>query len=291
MAMADVRIKPGCLYIVATPIGNLGDITYRAVETLSMVDLIVCEDTRVSRKLLSHYQIHKPLMALHDHNETTASTVIIEKIQAGQQVALISDAGTPLISDPGYVLVAAAIKSEIVISPIPGVNAAISALSVAGLPCRFSFEGFFPKVQKKRIELLTSLMNESRTMIFYESCHRIIDTLNDIKMVMGLDRPVTLAKELTKLHEKFYRAPVAQIIPVLEQDAYAGKGEYVLLIAGVETLEKDDAEQFQPILAILLDELPLKQAVKITANLTKIKKNKIYQAALLMLDNQSGKLE
>ncbi len=228
-------LLPAKLYIVATPIGNISDITLRAIETLQQVDVIAAEDTRHSGKLLSHYQIKKPLFPLHDHNERQRGNVLIEKIKAGQSVALISDAGTPLISDPGYHLVNECRDAGVDVVPIPGPSAVITALSAAGLATdRFSFEGFLPAKEKGKQDKLKMLIEESRTMVFYESPRRIQDTLAQIVAIFGADRKVVIARELTKTFESFYAMPAGEMVDWLNQDSNHCRGEFVLMVAGAK---------------------------------------------------------
>ena len=269
------------LYIVATPLGNIGDITYRAVEILKNVDLIAAEDTRHSGKLLSYYQISKPTFPLHDHNERQRGSVLIEKIKAGQSVALISDAGTPLISDPGYHLVNECREAGVDVVPVPGACAAITALSAAGLPSdRFSFEGFLPVKEKAKTEKLTALAEETQTMIFYESPRRMQDTVKHIINIMGAERKLVVARELTKLFESFYVLPAGEMLAWLEQDTNHCRGEFVLMVAGAS--KNEDALSVEAIktLTLLKKELPLKKAAAITAEIHHLKKNDLYKWGL-----------
>lgn len=230
----DDRGKTPCasgLYVVATPIGNLGDITLRAIEILGGVDLIAAEDTRHTARLLTHYGIQTPLVSCHEHNERQRSPDLIEKIRSGLSIALVSDAGTPSVSDPGYRLIRSAAKQGLPVYPIPGVSAAVTALSASGLPMdSFVFLGFAPKKQGKRQDLLESLVNESRTMVFYESPRRVTNLLKEIQNVMG-DREAVLAREMTKLHEEFVRGSLSNIRSILA-DRQQIKGECTLLIGG-----------------------------------------------------------
>lgn len=269
------------LYIVATPIGNLDDITLRAINTLKQVDLIAAEDTRHSGLLLQHLGIKAKLFALHDHNEQEKSQLLIEKLKSGLSIALISDAGTPLINDPGYHLVKACRENNINVVPIPGACAAIAALSVAGLPSdRFSYEGFLPAKTKARQDYLTTLIDEPRTMIFYESTHRLLDTLHDMQTIWGSDRQIVLAKELTKTWETIVHFSIKDLIEWLEEDSNRQKGEFVLIAEGVS--KTDDAIDAKAIntLKLLLNELPLKKAAAITAEIYGLKKNQLYQLGL-----------
>ncbi|MCX8582046.1 16S rRNA (cytidine(1402)-2'-O)-methyltransferase [Gilliamella sp. B3482] len=269
------------LYIVATPIGNLDDITLRAINTLKQVDLIAAEDTRHSGLLLQHLGIKAKLFALHDHNEQEKSQLLIEKLKSGLSIALISDAGTPLINDPGYHLVKACRENNINVVPIPGACAAIAALSVAGLPSdRFSYEGFLPAKTKARQDYLTTLIDEPRTMIFYESTHRLLDTLHDMQTIWGSDRQIVLAKELTKTWETIVHFSIKDLIEWLEEDSNRQKGEFVLIAEGVsKTDDVIDAKAINT-LKLLLNELPLKKAAAITAEIYGVKKNQLYQLGL-----------
>lgn len=269
------------LYIVATPIGNLDDITLRAINTLKQVDLIAAEDTRHSGLLLQHLGIKAKLFALHDHNEQEKSQLLIEKLKSGLSIALISDAGTPLINDPGYHLVKACRENNINVVPIPGACAAIAALSVAGLPSdRFSYEGFLPAKTKARQDYLTTLIDEPRTMIFYESTHRLLDTLHDMQTIWGSDRQIVLAKELTKTWETIVHFSIKDLIEWLEEDSNRQKGEFVLIAEGMnKTDDVIDAKAINT-LKLLLNELPLKKAAAITAEIYGLKKNQLYQLGL-----------
>ena len=269
------------LYIVATPIGNLDDITLRAIDTLKRVDLIAAEDTRHSGLLLQHLGIKAKLFSLHDHNEQEKAQVLIEKLQAGLSIALISDAGTPLINDPGYHLVKACRENGIKVVPIPGACAAIAALSVAGLPSdKFIYEGFLPAKSKARQNSLASLITEPRTMIFYESTHRLLETLKDMQTIFGADKQIVLAKELTKTWETIVSFPVNELIDWLNQDASRQKGEFVLIVAGYTESNKDIDPKAINTLKLLQKELPLKKAAAITAEIYGLKKNQLYQIGL-----------
>ncbi|MFQ1012604.1 16S rRNA (cytidine(1402)-2'-O)-methyltransferase [Gilliamella apicola] len=269
------------LYIVATPIGNLDDITLRAIDTLKRVDLIAAEDTRHSGLLLQHLGIKARLYSLHDHNEQEKAHVLIEKLQAGISIALISDAGTPLINDPGYHLVKACRENGIKVVPIPGACAAIAALSVAGLPSdKFIYEGFLPAKSKARQDSLASLITEPRTMIFYESTHRLLETLKDMQTIFGANKQIVLAKELTKTWETIVSFPVNELIDWLNQDASRQKGEFVLIVAGYIESNKDIDPKAINTLKLLQKELPLKKAAAITAEIYGLKKNQLYQIGL-----------
>jgi len=269
----------GSIYIVATPIGNRDDISIRAIETLKSVDLIIAEDTRHSSNLLKYLAIRKPMTSLHAFNETNKSMKIIDSLQKGTTIALISDAGTPLISDPGFPLVKLAKEKGIQVIPIPGPCAFIAALSAAGVPCeQFTFTGFLPGKQKARQDKLNDLKSIRHTLVFYESTHRIIASLQDIETILGNDISVTVAKELTKSFEHFMDGTPADIIEWLQSDPAHQKGEFVVIIAPRE--EQKNETKDEKILQVLLTELPLKQAVKITAELTNRKKNELYNKAL-----------
>ena len=269
------------LYIVATPIGNLDDITLRAIDTLKRVDLIAAEDTRHSGLLLQHLGIKAKLFSLHDHNEQEKAHVLIEKLQSGLSIALVSDAGTPLINDPGYHLVKACRENDIKVVPIPGACAAIAALSVAGLPSdKFIYEGFLPAKSKARQDSLASLITEPRTMIFYESTHRLLETLKDMQTIFGADKQIVLAKELTKTWETIVSFPVNELIDWLNQDASRQKGEFVLIVAGYTENNKDVDPKAINTLKLLQKELPLKKAAAITAEIYGLKKNQLYQIGL-----------
>lgn len=269
----------GTLYVVATPIGNLNDISLRAIQTLKTVDAILCEDTRHSKPLLTHLGVHKPLIALHAHNENDKSTDILEALLRGQSYALISDAGTPLISDPGYVLVHTARQANISIIPIPGPCAFVTALSAAGIPCdTVSFFGFLPAKPKARQEKLASLIDINHTLVFYESTHRIQACLEDCAQIFGTDCEFVIAKELTKTHEQFIQGSLSTIQAWFQADPPRLKGEFVVIVPPrVVQKTLSQGEQF---LKILLEELPLKQAVNLAAKLSNSAKNDLYQLAL-----------
>ncbi len=275
-------MKAGILYIVSTPIGNREDITLRAIETLKSADLVAAEDTRHSQKLLDFYGITTPSLSLHDYNESARAGLLSQKLQAGENIALISDAGTPLISDPGYRLVTTVRAAGISVIPIPGACAAIAALVASGLPTdRFVFEGFLPQkgaVRKKRLE---ALKEESRTLIFYESVHRIVDLMNLLDETLGGDRPMALARELTKIHETIYSATVSEIKKYLSDHPEQHKGEFVVVVAGAKKVDADPLlEEYRLLLKTLLSELSLKQAVSLAVKITNASKKKLYALAL-----------
>ena len=273
----------GILYIVATPIGNLSDITQRALQTFAEVDLIAAEDTRHSGLLLSHYGIKKPFFALHDHNEQEKAQVLVEKLKNGTHIALISDAGTPLISDPGFHLVRQCREAGIKVVPLPGACAAITALCASGIASdRFCFEGFLPAKSKARKDKLESLLEEERTLIFYESTHRILETLADMQKVLGEERYVVLAREITKTWETIVGERLIALRQWLGEDANRTKGEMVVIVEGKAKLDKEAEFSAQAIKALRLisQELPLKKAAAIVAELYGYKKNALYQFGL-----------
>ena len=276
--------QKGILYIVATPIGNLADITLRARETLSLVDRICAEDTRNTRQLLNHLGIKKTLVALHDHNERQKIDSVAKWLANGEQIALVSDAGTPLISDPGYHLVKALREMEFKVIPIPGACAIITALSAAGLATnKFSFEGFLPAKETGRKQALQANSESTYTQIYYESSHRIVHSIATMQAVFGDDKKVVLARELTKLYEQFFHGTLAELHHWLLDDRMHQKGEFVIMLAGAEEKQADD-ESFDSsvgeILTVLVEELPLKQAAKIAAKLTGKSKNILYKQGL-----------
>lgn len=272
----------GILYIVATPIGNLNDITQRALNTFTSVDLIAAEDTRHSGLLLSHYGIKKPFFALHDHNEQQKAVVLVEKLTKGENIALISDAGTPLISDPGFHLVRHCRQAGIKVVPVPGACAAITALCASGIASdSFCFEGFLPAKTKSRCDKLTELENESRTLIFYESTHRILDTLSDMQKIFGAERYVVMAREITKTWETIHGEQLGNLIEWLNEDSNRIKGEIVLIVEGKPKDNKTElSSQSLKLLALLCQELPLKKAASIVAETFGYKKNALYQYGL-----------
>lgn len=276
----------GILYVVATPIGNLDDISLRAIATLKAVDTILAEDTRHSLPLLKALGIQKPLVALHDHNEAQRCEPIIEAMKAGKSYALISDAGTPLISDPGFILVRKARESGIKIVPIPGACALITALCAAGVPCdSFLFVGFLPAKHQARLSKLEALQLSQHTVVIYESTHRIIECIDDIIIAYGDDYSFVLAKEITKNFEHFIHKPGADIKQWLLDEKARIKGEFVVILpACIEKTKNEETE----LLRLLLSELPLKQAVKLTSLHTKTPKNDVYKMALEIQENSQN---
>jgi 16S rRNA (cytidine1402-2'-O)-methyltransferase len=275
----------GILYIVPTPIGNLQDITYRAVEILTQVNLIACEDTRHSQKLLQHLGISTRLISYHEHNEQHRTEKLIEGLKQGQQIALISDAGTPLISDPGYDLVNQCRRQQIQVIPLPGACAAITALSGAGLGTnRFIFEGFLPVKEQALNGALANLLEREFTSIFYESPRRVKHTVEQCLAVLGAERHMVLAKEITKTFEIFVSGNAEHILSWLTQDAAHQKGEFVLMIAGIKRDSDAMPVEAMQLLKTLMKELPLKKAAAVTAAHYGLKKNQLYQIGLELDD-------
>ena len=277
----------GILYIVATPIGNLQDITQRALDTFAQVDLIAAEDTRHSGLLLSHYGIKKPFFALHDHNEQEKAHILVEKLKQGSNIALISDAGTPLISDPGFHLVRQCREAGIRVVPLPGACAAITALCASGIASdRFCFEGFLPAKSKARKDKLENIAEEDRTLIFYESTHRILDTLEDMQSVLGGERYIVLAREITKTWETITGNTIKNLREWLLGDPNRTKGEMVLIVEGKPKSDNNDeiSPQAMKALELIAEELPLKKAAAIVAELYGYKKNALYQFGLEHLE-------
>ncbi|MFS2122562.1 16S rRNA (cytidine(1402)-2'-O)-methyltransferase [Pseudomonas sp. Pseusp97] len=273
----------GTLYVVATPIGNLDDISARALKVLADVALIAAEDTRHSVRLLQHFGIQTPLAACHEHNEREQGGRFLTKLQAGEDVALISDAGTPLISDPGYHLVRQARAAGIPVVPVPGACALIAALSAAGLPSdRFVFEGFLPAKAAGRRGRLEALLDEPRTLIFYEAPHRVLECIEDMAAIFGDERPALLARELTKTFETLKGLPLGELREFVASDSNQQRGECVLLVAGKPAPEGDEAVDAQTlrVLDLLLAELPVKRAAALAAEITGARKNQLYQLAL-----------
>ncbi|MDF2178448.1 16S rRNA (cytidine(1402)-2'-O)-methyltransferase [Aliiglaciecola sp. CAU 1673] len=274
-------VDSATLYIVATPIGNLGDMTHRAIKVLQEVAIIAAEDTRHSQRLLQHYQINTPLLSLHDHNEKQRAERLVEKLQNGQSIALISDAGTPLISDPGYTLVSRCREAGIKVVPIPGPCAAVAALCAAGLPTdRFRFEGFLPVKEMARRASLASLQGETATVVFYEAPRRIRETLSWLLEELGEARAVVLAKELTKTFETFVAGGAREVLAWLDADEVHQKGEFVLMVGPAPVTPTEIPQEALLLLKRLAEELPLKKAAAITAEQFGLKKNALYQIGL-----------
>ncbi|MGX8221464.1 16S rRNA (cytidine(1402)-2'-O)-methyltransferase [Psychrobacter celer] len=294
--MSIPTAMPACLYIVATPIGNLSDMTPHAIDVLKQVAIVACEDTRTSGKLLSHFGIHtkdnsseadapkahNKLWAYHEHNSAIQTPKIIEMIQQGHSVALISDAGTPLVSDPGYQLVQAAHAAGVRVSPVVGASAAIGALSVAGLPSdRFSFIGFLPAKTHGRQKQLTALTTRTETLIFYEAPHRILASLADMAAIFGADREVAFCRELTKTFETVHKSTLGNLIEFVKADDNQQRGEIVLVVAGDHTAQDaDDISVHDALLKRLLEDLSVKKSAALAADITGVKKNALYQRLL-----------
>jgi len=277
----------GVLYIVATPIGNLDDITLRAIEVLRSVDLVAAEDTRHSQHLLAHLGISKKMLSLHEHNELGRIQQILSDLEKGLQIALVSDAGTPLISDPGFPLVRAVVEAGYRVMPVPGVSSVITALSAAGLPTdKFSFHGFLPHKNSERISRLEALKNVDGTHVLFESTHRIERLMQQVNQLMP-EAQLVIAKELTKRHENFIRGSAQQCLQVFEQDPLLKKGEFVVLLYQSKTDETDSMNpDTRRILELLLAEMPLKKAVKLAVNITGLKKNDLYKMALSLSEDR-----
>ncbi|MGD8672365.1 MAG: 16S rRNA (cytidine(1402)-2'-O)-methyltransferase [Thiogranum sp.] len=272
----------GVLYVVATPIGNLSDMSQRAVEVLNKVDRIAAEDTRRTGRLLQHYAIQTPMVALHEHNERELAPGLVKQIGEGQTLALVSDAGTPLISDPGYRMVRLAREAGVNIVPVPGPSALIAALSASGLPTdHFVFEGFLPSRQTARKARLEALRSEPRTLVFYEASHRILDCLKDMLVVYGVERRAVLARELTKQFETIRDGTLQELVRWISDDPNQQKGEFVVIVEGEQANEAHavDAEA-ERVLNLLLDELPIKTAAKLAARITGVNKRALYDRAL-----------
>ena len=278
---SSVAIERPCLYVVATPIGNLADITLRALSVLQAADLILAEDTRTTGGLLSHYGLSTRMQALHEHNERSVAPGLIARVQADQlAVALVSDAGTPLLSDPGYPLVQAALAAKLTVRPIPGASATLAALCVAGLPTdRFCFEGFLPAKSAAARARLTSLMTDPRTLVFFESPRRIGQTLNAMVETFGAQRPACVARELTKVHESVYRGALHEVQAAVASDEHGERGEFVVLVAGAPEAE-GDAREIVRVLGLLRPHLTRRTSVELTAEILGCSRNLVYTLAL-----------
>ncbi|MGD0961933.1 MAG: 16S rRNA (cytidine(1402)-2'-O)-methyltransferase [Methylomonas sp.] len=273
----------GKLYVVATPIGNLADFSFRAVETLKQVDLIAAEDTRHILTLLQHYGISKPLLSLHQHNEEHAAPGLVEKIRQGMSIALVSDAGTPLLSDPGLPLVKLCRREGVTVSPIPGPCALTAALSAAGMPVsRFSFEGFLPRTSAARLAFFKAKLGDASTWVFYEASHRIEAALTDLAAVFPADHPLALAREITKLHETIVQDSLIKVAAQVKNDENMRKGEFVVIVGGMPVKSEQQAvsDEQRRILSILLKECSIKTAVALAVEITGQKKKLLYQLAL-----------
>lgn len=276
------QIYPGAaLYVVATPIGNIGDMSLRALKVLALADAIACEDTRNTAQLLARFGLSKPLIAAHEHNEREVAQKLIARLRNGARIALVSDAGTPAVSDPGARIVDAVRAADLRVIPVPGASAGIAALSASGLvDDRFYFAGFLPAKTKQREAVLASLRHVEATLVLYEAPHRIAETLDALKTVLQPERQVVLARELTKLFEEIHRCRLADAPAWLAADANRQKGEYVVLVEGAPEQDDADAAEAERILKILLAECPMKQAATLAAHITGLKKNALYERAL-----------
>lgn len=280
-------IHSGTLYVVATPIGNLQDITLRAIEVLKAVDVIAAEDTRHTSGLLSHYAIRKKMLAVHEHNEHQSAEQLLARLRAGESVALVTDAGTPGISDPGAVVVDLVREAGIAVVPIPGASAVIAALSASGIRQNgFSFVGFLPASGSQRRKTLEALKTHATTLVFYEAPHRVTESVSDMALVLGGERRITIARELTKTFETFHRCNLHDAATWLESDPNQQRGEFVLLVESLPVVEDAEiSENTERVLKLLMAELPLKQAVKLATEITGAKKNMLYEHGLKIKDS------
>jgi 16S rRNA (cytidine1402-2'-O)-methyltransferase len=284
-----MAVESGALYVVATPIGNLEDIGARALRILREVDRIAAEDTRHTGQLLRHFGIETPLLSLHEHNERARLEQVIARLREGRSIALVSDAGTPLISDPGFPLVRELRRQGLPVIPIPGPSSLLAALSVAGLPTdRFVFEGFLPAKTLARRERLQALAREERTLVFFEASHRVAETLADMAATFGAERPAVVARELTKRFEQVHGAALSELTIWLEADANRQKGEFVLLVQGAPAASEADTPDNRRLLAALLAELPASRAVVVAAQLTGLPKKPLYALALALREAQTA---
>lgn len=277
---------PGAtLYVVATPIGNVGDISLRALNVLAIADAVACEDTRNTAQLLARYGLSKTLVAAHEHNEREIAEKLIVRLQAGQRIALVSDAGTPAVSDPGARIVDAVRAAGLRVVPLPGASAVLAALAASGLVNdRFQFIGFLPAKAKQRDTVLENLRHEPATVVLYEAPHRIVDTVTALAAIFGPQRQVVLARELTKLFEEIHRCPLGEALAWLNADSHRQRGEFVVLLEGAPAAPEEGAAEAERILKILLAECPVKQAAALAAQITGQKKNALYERALQLKD-------
>jgi len=274
------QISPGTLYVVATPIGNLADFSPRAVEVLTQVDLVLAEDTRHTAQLLRHFGLSRPMLSLHEHNERQKVESVVQRLRENQSIALASDAGTPLLSDPGFPLLRRIRELKMPVIAVPGPCAAIAALSVAGLPTdRFIFEGFLPPRRGARQARLQSLAAQQGTLVFYESGKRLASMLEDLCLIFGPQREAAVARELTKLYESLYRANLGELKQQSDTDPDMSRGELVVLVEGRSASEEEHEEDLDRVLSVLLPVLPLSQAVKLACALTDLGRNQVYKRA------------
>lgn len=285
---APAGVERGCLYVIATPIGNLEDLSPRAQRILGHVDVICAEDTRVTGRLLHHFGIHRPLMSLHEHNEDQLAASLVRDLQAGKALALVSDAGTPLVSDPGFALVRAAREAGLRVQAIPGPSAALAALSISGLASdRFVFEGFLPPRRSARLTRLQELSRESRTLIFFESAHRILECAEDLHTALGPERRLLVARELTKRFEESAVMSAAEMVEWLHADSNRQRGEFALVVDGAAEIPADDLEA-ERILRVLLKELSPTVAARIASALTGQRRRELYNKALTLTPSDSA---
>jgi 16S rRNA (cytidine1402-2'-O)-methyltransferase len=279
----------GTLYVVATPIGNLQDITLRALEVLKSVDAIAAEDTRHTAHLLTHFAIQKKLIAVHEHNEHKSAEQLLARLQAGESIALVTDAGTPGISDPGAIVVDILRNAGMTVVPIPGASAVIAALSAAGIAAPgFTFYGFLPASGAQRRRVLEDLKTQTTTLVFYEAPHRVVESVIDMAAILGADRRLTVARELTKTFETFHRCALGEAEAWLQSDPNQQRGEFVLIVEAPQNQDDDSADkEAERVLQLLLAELPLKQAVKLAVEITGAKKNALYERALQLQSQTS----
>ena len=279
----------GTLFVVATPIGNLEDLTPRARQVLAQVDLVAAEDTRHTRRLLSHLGVNTALLTLHDHNEEMVVNGLIDRLESDQSIALVSDAGTPLVSDPGYRLVRDAHRRDIPVTPIPGASAVTAALAVAGLPTdRFCFEGFLPAKKVARVKALNQLRHEARTMVFFESVHRIATVLEDLCDVFGADRNAFVGRELTKMHEQCVRATLGELLEAIADGGIVLKGEFAVIVAG-STAAGDASVDTDRLLRALDEKLSARDAAQVAAAATGQKKNQLYERLLAIREGSNDR--
>jgi 16S rRNA (cytidine1402-2'-O)-methyltransferase len=282
---AQQTYPESALYVLATPIGNVCDVTLRALHVLTIADAVACEDTRNTSHLLTRYGISQTLIAAHEHNEREAADKIIARLQQGQRIALVSDAGTPAVSDPGARIVEAVRAAGLRVVPLPGPSAAVTALSASGLVNdAFRFIGFLPNKSKQREHALQKLAGDTATLVFYEAPHRIVETIDALLLAFGPERHVVLGRELTKLFETVHRCPLAEAPAWLAEDANRQRGEFVVLVEGATAAGDDNDAEAERVLRILLEELPLKQAAGLAAQITGQKKNALYERALQIKD-------